>query len=146
MATYHICVKKASMRIPLPVHLLVLCSVSCCSLLGETLHIDLRQRGYLPPPRQYRKGYETIGALLTGMRRYLDFDAQDDAVAGFVIRNAQNQPRHAVRFDQGGRYLSETTGPTRSWNDNGLFSGDEETLLLRTGNDLARFSANRDRK
>lgn len=151
MATYHICVKKASMRIPLPVHLLVLCSVSCCSLLGETLHIDLRQRGYLPPPRQYRKGYETIGALLTGMRRYLDFDAQDDAVAGFVIRNAQNQLStldspaltwHAVRFDQGGRYLSETTVPTRSWNDNGLFSGDEETLLLRTGNDLALFSAN----
>jgi len=126
-----------------------LCLLPCSGLFGESLHLDIRQRGYVIPPRQYRKGFETFGSLITGIHRYLDFDSQNSAVVGFVVQNTRNQLStpddpaltwHVLGIDQEGRNISETNVPTRSWQDNGLFAGDKGTLLLRTMNDLTLIS------
>jgi hypothetical protein len=139
------------MRIFCLVNLLVFCFLLPAGLLGDGLQVDLTKRGYRAPPGQYRKGDETDGALNAAtISRRLDFDPENNAVVGFVVRRPLNQLStsdhaaltwHALKFDQMGQYLSDTSVSTRGWVDNEIFVGDEGTILLRTADELTLFSA-----
>ena len=128
----------------LPVHPLALWLAVSSVLLHDSPHVDLTAQGYKPPPRQHLKG-----RALTASSRYLDFDASNNAVVGFVVRSARNQLSmpdnpvltwHIVRFDQKGKCLSESSVPTRGWDDNEVFADDQGNVLLRATDELTLIS------
>jgi len=82
-------------------------------------------------------------------RRHLDFDCDGKLAVGFVVRKGSNpigapegQPLfwRVQAFDREGQPVWQREAPTKSWNDNELFTGGRGTLLIRTPNDLTLLS------
>ena len=109
--------------------------------------VNLRDWGYQPPEGASSRFQRQLSA------QFISVGNNAEMAVGFVTRDRTGLATrelpplsfHVIRFTKFGKFRGQLTIPTSSWNENALFYGSDNSLLVRTGTKLTLLSPGMER-